>query len=543
MRPVLALLLATTACPAFADTIPATSDITAVTVYPSGAKITRTVTFTAPSAGTHELLVTDLPAATEAGLMQIAAPEGINFGAFSLRDDRLPPREEPLTPEQEAARAAVETLEAAERDALAAVEAVQARIDAANARAAFLGSFTGALPDSATPESLAAMAATIGAETLAARNEAATARKDLFPAQKALTDVQEDLTQARDALAALPAKDADYTALSVAIEAASAGETTLTVTHYIADAGWRPYYEVNLTRQGDASLTMDRSILVTQYSGEDWAGIDLTLSTSRPTDQSAPSQLWPELRSVGEPEPVVEYDAMQADARMAVAASEPDGIGGMEAPITGVAGIEGDTVVYTYPRKVDVATGVADLRLPLDELTFAATVEARAVPRYDQSAFVMASFINADEPILPGEALIFREGVLVGSASLGLIAPSAETELAFGALDAIRIKRDMPVRSGGETGILTTSNEITENVVITVENLGSESWPVRVMDLVPYTEQTDLEIEVTASPQPSETDVDAQRGILAWDMELAAGEQKSITLGYTMSWPEGLVLR
>lgn len=542
MRPVLALLLATTACPALADTIPATSDITAVTVYPSGARITRTVTFTTPSAGAHELLVTDLPAATEAGLMQIAAPEGIAFGAFSLRDDRLPPREEPLTPEQEAARAAVETLEAAERDAYAALEAVQARIDAANARAAFLGSFTGALPESATPESLAAMATTIGTETLAARNEAATARKDLFPAQKALTDVQEDLTQARDALAALPAKDADYTALSVAIEAASAGETTLTVTHYIADAGWRPYYEVNLTRQGDASLTMDRSILVTQYSGEDWAGIDLTLSTSRPSDQSAPSQLWPELRSVGPEEPPVVYDSVEATERLAAGAvleAEPV----ISPTITGIVGLEGDTVVYTYPRKVDVAAGVANLRLPLDELTFAATVEARAVPRYDQSAFVMASFINADEPILPGEALIFREGVLVGSAGLGLIAPGAETELAFGALDAIRIKRDMPVRSGGETGILTTSNEITENVVITVENLGSESWPVRVMDLVPYTEQTDLEIEVTASPQPSETDVDAQRGILAWDMELAAGEQKSITLGYTMSWPEGLVLR
>ncbi len=272
MRPILALLLATTALPALADTIPATSTITAVTVYPQGAKITRQVTFTAPSAGAHELLVTDLPATTEAGLMQIAASEGIDFGAFSLRDDRLPPREDPLTPAQEAAKAEVERLEAAERDAFAAVEAVQARIDAANARAAFLASFTGAVPDSATPESLAAMAATIGAETLAAREEAAAARKDLWPAQKALTAVQEDLAMARDALAALPARDADYTALSVAIEASAAGEATLTVTHYIADAGWRPFYEVNLTR-ADSALTLDRSVLVTQYSGEDWTGL------------------------------------------------------------------------------------------------------------------------------------------------------------------------------------------------------------------------------------------------------------------------------
>ncbi len=540
MRPFLALLLATTALPVLADTIPATSTIVAVTVYPQGAKVTRTVTFTAPSAGAHELLVTDLPAATEAGLMQIAASEGIDFGAFSLRDDRLPPREEPLTADQQAAKAEVERLEAAERDAFAAVEAVQARIDAANARAAFLASFAGAVPDSATAESLAAMAATIGAETLAAREEAALARKDLWPAQKDLSDIQEDLTQARDTLAALPARDADYTALSVAIEATAAGEASLTVTHYIQDAGWRPFYEVDLTRAGGAALTLDRSVLVTQYSGEDWAGVDLTLSTSRPSDQSAPSQLWPELRSVGPEEPPVASDTvMTEDVRLGAAAPVAEA----EPTITANAGMEGDTVVYSYPRKVDVASGVADLRLPLDVLTFAPTVEARAVPRWDTSAFVMASFINSDEPILPGEALVFREGVLVGSASLGLIAAGEETELAFGALDTIRITRDMPVREGGETGILTTSNELSEQAVITIENLGSETWPVRVLDQVPYSEQTDLEIEMTASPEPSETDVDAQRGILAWDMQLAGGEQKTITLGYTMSWPEGMVLR
>ena len=47
---------------------------------------------------------------------------------------------------------------------------------------------------------------------------------------------------------------------------------------------WRPYYEINLTRLAEAALTVDRSLLVTQYSGEDWAGVDLTLSTSRPAD-------------------------------------------------------------------------------------------------------------------------------------------------------------------------------------------------------------------------------------------------------------------
>jgi hypothetical protein len=48
---------------AFADQTDATSRIAAVTPYPYGAQITRVVDFTA-AAGTHDLMITDMPAAT-----------------------------------------------------------------------------------------------------------------------------------------------------------------------------------------------------------------------------------------------------------------------------------------------------------------------------------------------------------------------------------------------------------------------------------------------------------------------------------------------
>ncbi len=71
MRALLTLLLASTALPALADTLPATSRITAVTVYPEGARLTRQVTFNAPTPGAHDLLITDLPADSDPGLIQI----------------------------------------------------------------------------------------------------------------------------------------------------------------------------------------------------------------------------------------------------------------------------------------------------------------------------------------------------------------------------------------------------------------------------------------------------------------------------------------
>lgn len=542
MRALLTILLATTALPALADTIPATSRITAVTVYPEGAKLTREVTFTLPAAGSHELLVTDLPGLSETIIAQIAAGDGVQVGAYNVRSDRLPPREDPLTPDQQAAKAKVEELETAEQTAVLALDAVQARVDAAEAQVRFLSSFSGGLPDGATPESIKAMAAMIGAETLAARETALAARAGIWPAQKALLDSQEALTKARDAFAALPSADMDFTALSVAVVAADAGETSVTITQYVSGAYWQPAYEMNLTREGDDKILLTRSVLVSQYTGEDWSEVALTLSSSAPSLEAAPSSLYPELRRIG---PVVDAETPEPLAYMAAPIVSEE-VYALEKSGTIMAGadMEGDTVVYNYPLPVTVATDVENLRLSLDSLSLAAVVKAVAVPRHDETAYHVASFTNpSDEPLLPGGVMLYREGVLVGSSDLGMIAPGVEADVGFGTIETLRIKREMPLREGGETGVFTSANAQSESVVITVENTGDEAWPLRLLDQVPYSEQTDLEIEYSANPEPTETDVDSQRGLLAWEFDLPAGGKETVTLEHAMTWPEGMVLQ
>lgn len=543
MRVLIAALLATTALPAWADTITATSRITAVTVYPDGAKLTREVTFAAPSAGSHELLVTDLPYDSDPGMIRLATSDGLQVGAFNLRSDRLPPREDPLTEEQKAAKAEVEAAQAAADRAQLALEAVTAKVEAAEAQVRFLSSFSGALPDGATPETIKAMAGMIGAETLAARQAALAAKAELPPAQKAVTEAQEALAKAQGAYDALPSADMEYTALSVAVTAAAAGEQTVTVTQYVGNASWQPVYDLNLTRKDGDKLVVNRSVLVTQYTGEDWDGVALTLSSSRPSEQAAPSQLWPELRSIS-PEAAEEDLARKGFGDGAVLYEAAPAAEPVTAAITAGVAYEGDTVVYQYPEAVTVATGAENLRLALDSLDFAPVVEAVAVPRLDKTAFVMASFTNAsEEPLLPGQAMLFREGVLVGSTWLDVIAPGVQTDVGFGAIETVTVKREMPKRAGGETGVFVSANQQSESAVITVENTGTESWPVRILDQVPYSEQDDLEIEVTASPEPTETDVEGQRGILAWEFELAAGGKQTITLEHSLTWPEGMVLQ
>lgn len=543
MRALLAVLLASTALPVAADTLTATSRIVAVTVYPDGARVTREVTFTAPTPGAHELLVTDLPAMSEARLMRLSPAEGLSLGAFTLRADRLPPREPPLSAAQTSAKAEVERLEAEVETARLAHDRIAARVEAAEAELRFLASFAGALPDGATPETIRAMAATVGSGTLAAREAALAAGAELFAARKVLEKAETALAEAQAAFDALPAADQDYAALAVAVTAAAAGDQRLSITQIVDGASWRPVYEFNLSRSGTAALALDRSVLVSQYTGEDWSGVELTLSSSRPADQSAPSALWPDLRRVG-PRVVPDDLARLAEDGMVAYGAAPESEPVAAPVVVAEAAMAGDTVVYDYPEPVTIASGAEDLRLMLDRLDFAPVVQAVAVPRLDRTAFVVASFTNGTgEPLLPGEAMLYREGVLVGSTFLDTIAPGAETDLGFGPLETLRVTREMPKRAEGETGIFTASNQMVESAILSIENTGDEAWPVRILDRATYSEQEALEVEVSASPAPSETDVDGQRGILAWDFDLAAGGKTSITLEQTLTWPEGMELQ
>jgi uncharacterized protein (TIGR02231 family) len=205
---------------------------------------------------------------------------------------------------------------------------------------------------------------------------------------------------------------------------------------------------------------------------------------------------------------------------------------------------QGDTVVYHYPTPVDLATEVEALRLALDELNFAPKVRAVAVPRHDDTAFVVATLTNdSAEILLPGQAFLYRDGALTGTTLLDVLAPGDKTDLGFGPIDGIRLTRDMPQRAEGDRGIISTSTQIDEKAVLEVENLTGEAWPVRVLDMVPYSEQEDLEITYTANPAVTEADVDGKRGILAWDFDLAAGETQEIMLDSLISWPEGKVVQ
>ncbi len=528
-------LLACLASPVMADTLAASSHITKVIVYDQGAQVTRDILFTA-TPGSHQVVIPDLPAQIDAGLLRLSASPGVGIGAWSLRTDRLPPPVESMTTDQARATATVDQAQDALRQAEDDIAAINARVEAAEAQAAFLMS-TRAEGGALTPEALTALSQTVASGVLAAKQAALAARADLPAAETARDAAQKALDRARVTLAAVLPDATELAALTITITAETAAEAHLTLTYTVSEAGWQPVYDLSLTRTGGDKLTIDRGLLVSQSSGEDWSQVALTLSTAQPDAQSEPSTLYPDLQRLIDPEEIAK-ERLASDATDAVLA-EPV----MEPEVVQVAR-QGDVVIYTYPSAVDVASGAESLRLAFGQITVTPEITANAVPRRDPTAFVVAHFTNTSgEILLPGQALLLRDGNLIGATTLAKLAPGAEADIAFGAVEGLLLTREMPTRSQGDRGILSSDTERTETAVLRVRNLTGESWPIHLLDQVPYSEEEDLQISYAADPAPTTTDVDGQRGILAWDFILAPTEETAITLQTSLRWPAGKSLQ
>ncbi len=542
----LALLIA--CCPAalFADDIPLTSKVTAATLYPQGATITRQVPFNAPE-GSHQLILTDLPRSTPLQSVRVKV-DGAVMGSVTTRSDFVPPRADTDTAAYLAAEAKVESAEAALRAGFGTVQSIRLEVEAANARVQFLTKLgEGEGVSELGVDALRDLVGMIGEETLTALTSAHDAGLRADGAERDLKDLKDALETARKELQALVPEVQDRAMLAVAVTADQATEGMIEITYNIADAGWQPVYDMKLEREM-AEMSIERGAFIGQYTGENWSDVALTLSTVRPSEQTEPGQVWPWLRRVYDPKEQVAKSMVREEAEMDMMAGALADSAQMEAPVAvtqASAQFDGLAVTYSYPGTVSVASGADRVRLALGRLDTPVALSARAVPLSDPTAFLMASFTNdMGELILPtSEAMLYLDGRFVGKRYMDMIAAGDEAEISFGPIEGLRLTRTVLDRSEGDRGILSKSTELTEEVRIEVQNLTGESWPIELRDHVPYSEQEELEITWSAAPRPSDQDIDGKRGVLEWSFDLPAGETQTIELSHGLEWPEGKILQ
>lgn len=376
-------------------------------------------------------------------------------------------------------------------------------------------------------------------QTELARHAILDANKTIREMALTRSELEEDVEKAQAAFASLQTGVEASVQVAVTVSSDEAVQAELSVAYFVS-AEWRPRYVVVLETGEKPQLSIRRGTAISQSSGEDWTIVSLAFSTFSVGYELSLSELFPLRRSFADPRPPV---ALQRSSDLTV--EEPIVEAAVVVEETATPVYDDPGVVHVVAERVTIANSVDETLIALDTLAFPVELFARAVPLRDETAYLMARFKNVSkEPFLSADETIFFIDVrFIGGDRMPETPAGAEGVLAFRRIRELQLDRKVLDKTEGDSGFINRSNIQAEEIRISARNLGQEFYDLELFDGVPYSEQEDLLISYTATPEPDETNVDFERGILKWRLEIDPVAEFTISLSQTLSWPEGTVLR
>jgi len=546
MRHILtASLLCLLPATAMADDFTAPLSATQATVYPQGANVTYHAVLDL-TAGSHRILLPYQAAGYGESAPQIKASNGVRIGAINYLTDVTYDQDALLNNEQRAAKQALEAAGDAVQAGEVEMRQLQLKLAALETQQGFLGSISGAEMGAVDVDRMRALSEMVLAESEAAIAKRLTLEAGLRDLAEAQQDLIDAFARAKRNFSRLSPPSGTGDMMAISVDVAAAVSADFEIKRTIHDALWSIDYDFRLTYGDAPTLNVERKVIVSQNTGQAWSNIDLILSTASPFSQAAPSDAGQNRAWMEKPMPVGKLSRTQSlgvpmledEVVIIEEVAAADG-GGFLAATTALKGL---SLRYIYPRKVTLETG-EQAQLTLDSFDLPVETSLLAIPRRDETAFVMAAITNdTGEPLLPGAATFYRDGVFIGRGGIEMIPAGGQHDLAFGSMEGIRLTYTSLRRETGDSGIITTTNTREDTVEFSVENLTGKQQDVRALFALPYSEQEDLVLSTRIRPNPSETDVDDIRGVAAWDMQIGAGEVQKVRVTTTLDWPKGFDL-
>ncbi len=175
----------------------------------------------------------------------------------------------------------------------------------------------------------------------------------------------------------------------------------------------------------------------------------------------------------------------------------------------------------------------------LKEIKIPATFKYYAAPKLEKEAFLLAEIVDYSKyNLLRGEANIIFEGMYVGKTQINPGQTSDTLSLSMGRDKKISISREKVADKSG-TKFLSSKKEQTFTYDITVRNNKKETAKLMLKDQYPLSQDKEIEIELLQSDGAK---VNAETGILTWDLDLKPNETKKIRISYRVKYPKDKVI-
>ena len=519
------------------------SKIDAVTLFPKSALVSRVAEVELPS-GETTLVFKNLPFGLDPASLQVSgqASEGLVLGSVTSRLASAEAKSD-------------DVVEVRLKELHSQRDRLQVTVEAFEAEKAMMLRFSQVGPEKLGPDSKSLEVADWTKAWSALGSGLSKLGEDLRSARMRVDGIDEDILRV-EAMRAPSAVRTDFAReVSVETEISAAGKARITLTYRIGGATWRPRYEARLQTGNGAKqpmLEFSRRAAISQTTGEDWNDIELVVSTIRAERGATQPDLQPQ-----------RIGFRESPFALAGVAGRPEGkaIGGMAPQRFGVPMEPANALpapalqeASERPATIDAGAFTASFKIagrlslgsdgtvktvPISTRSLSPDLSITTVPVLDENAYLVSRFANDKEtPLLPGEAMLYRDGAYIGSSQIAFVAGGDVFDLSFGADDRVKVTRVPVRRKENEPTWFGQTKTETREFKTSIANL--HDFPVKIMlvDAVPFAENTAITVEqLAATTPPTQTAVADKRGVTSWTYEYAAGEKREIRLAYRMKWP------
>ncbi len=365
--------------------------------------------------------------------------------------------------------------------------------------------------------------------------------------EKRLQKLQKELEQQRSA------RPRERYAATVMVEVLKAGELTVELSYVVSGAGWKPLYDMRLVENEDEqAIEVGYLAQVTQNSAEAWEGVRLSLSTARPALAGMLPELDPWFIAPFQP-PIpapaprramkLAAPAPQATvAAVAAAAPEAGAVLVDDAEVvTAEVEATGAAVTYRVTEPVSVPSDGQPHKVSVAYFSLPPELDYVVTPKLVEVAYRRAKVVN-DSPytLLAGDANLFVGDEFIGTTKLELTASQAEIELYMGADDRIKVERELK-RRDVDKRLIGGKRRLTYGYEIELENLLPVPARITLNDQIPAARHEDIKVKLeSAEPQPKEH---SELNLLEWEFTLEPKAKQVVRFDFSVAYPQEMQIR
>jgi uncharacterized protein (TIGR02231 family) len=357
-------------------------------------------------------------------------------------------------------------------------------------------------------------------------------------------------------------------------------KVAIELSYLVGGANWQQQYNLRAAPE-KSNVLIEYNAVVNQTSGEDWAGVALSLSTAEPTMVAAAPVLEPmfvalsnpaQTQQAGPPSFMADQARQYQESRKAnikkgiTANTELNRLAinnqafffnagqkelqEFQQQMAEISRTEGISVTYDLPGGLTLPSRNDQQLVSIASIRSRADFTLVATPLLTDYVYLQADLLNdSDTVLLPGQAGMFRDGQFVGRSRLPQVTIGETFTAGFGIDSQVHVARELEDKN---TRIQGGNRIDTYDYRIALSNYKNTPVELQLLDRLPQAEDASIKIELVKTESELSTDSEYLRkakknGILRWDLKLAPNTiEKDTTIvkySFTMEYDRNMQIQ